>query len=432
MYRSKPQSTKPKKQLAVTAPATPASTSILNLEVLASHKNLPAVPNEQAYYVLLTPLPSDKLDSSRLPLNLCLLVDRSTSMRGERIHQVKQAINQIIDKLQTEDTLSLVTFSDRAEVVLSGQRDFDSARVRSIVSTITPSGGTEILPGLEASLEEINRHKNEASINHLILLTDGHTYGDEAKCLEKAEWAGQNNMQFSTIGLGYDWNEDFLDQLATLSGGTSLYIDRAENIGTIFDETVRNLEAAIARQMTLKLDLNNKVYLHEAHQITPQISRIDVKDNTAVLGLLSADQEKSILLEFRVKRLSAGEHRLMRLTVEADVPHQKKGRTWEWTDIAVQIVETPELNMSVPTPIKVSLKKLAVFKMQAQVNDDLKAGDVTRATQRLQIMATRLLDLGEPVLAQAALQEAKQLTYTGMLSPEGSKKIHYGTRKLSI
>jgi secreted protein with Ig-like and vWFA domain len=51
------------------------------------------------------------------PLNLSIVIDRSTSMNGPRLDQVKQAAHRIIDSLGPDDILSLVSFSDRAEVV---------------------------------------------------------------------------------------------------------------------------------------------------------------------------------------------------------------------------------------------------------------------------------------------------------------------------
>lgn len=408
------------------------TSSVIALETLTSHQTLRSIPHEQAYYVLVNPQPTPEMASTRLPLNLCLLVDRSTSMRGERIRQVKRAINHIVDKLEPNDTISLVTFSDRPQVLLPSQNVSDVAMIRSIVSAIQPSGSTEILPGLEASLEEIKRNRSEASINHLILLTDGHTYGDEAACLEQAKWAGNNQIHFSAIGLGHDWNEDFLDEIASLSGGTAIYIDQPNKVEHIFDETVKNLETAVARELTMLLEINPKVQLHEAYQILPHIKPLIVEGSKASLGLLSADQMKSVLLEFRVQRLPPGHQQMMRVTVEADIPHQKMGRSWEWVDITADITESPELNPSVPSPVRIALKKLSVFKMQTQIDDDLRSGDVKRATQRLQIMATRLFDLGEKQLAQTAMQEAKQLAQTGVLSSAGSKRIRYGTRRLSI
>jgi len=76
--------------------------------------------------------------------------------------------------------------------------------------------------------------------------------------------------------------------------------------------------------------------------------------------------------------------------------------------------------------------KLAIFKMQEKTMDDLERGQVEQASQRLETMATRLLNIGELELAKAALLEAGRLSRTGHLSPEGRKKIRYGTRSLSL
>jgi hypothetical protein len=47
-------------------------------------------------------------------------------------------------------------------------------------------------------------------------------------------------------------------------------------------------------------------------------------------------------------------------------------------------------------------------------------------------VATRLLELGELELANAARLEAGRLARSGTLSPAGRKKLKYGTRSLTI
>jgi len=406
--------------------------SALSLRALVSHPILQHLSHDQAYYVRLDITPDQGLPTSRLPLNLCLVVDRSTSMQGRRIQQIKEAIRQIIDKLQPQDALSLVTFSDRAEVLIEGQQNIDKTRAKSMISTIQPAGGTEILPALEAGLKEIARQRSQNSVNHLILLTDGQTYGDESDCIDKARWAGSQGIQFSTIGIGSDWNENLLDKMASLSGGISIYIDSPEKIRTVFDETMQNLETVVARNLTMKLNLNPNVRLHEVFQISPQISRLSTRNDKTTLGALSLGQQQSLLLEFRVKGLAVGEHRVMRVTVEGDIPSQAKHRPWEWVEISVKVSESPLLNVEIPPPVTDALSKLAMFKMQEKVSNDIEVGQLERATQRLKLLATQLLDIGETNLAHAAMLEAGQLTRTRALSPEGRKTIHYGTRSLSL
>jgi Ca-activated chloride channel family protein len=406
--------------------------SALSLRAIASHKTLLAIPEEQAYYVLLNVTPASDLPTSRLPLNLCLLLDRSTSMQGMRLQQVKEATRQIIDKLQPDDALSLVVFSDRAEVLLPSQHNIDKAMAKSIASTIQPSGGTEMLQGLLAGLKELERNRSDTSVNHLILLTDGQTYGDEQGCLEEAEAAGLRQISLSTMGIGSDWNEDLLDQMAALSGGISTYIDSPRKVVDIFKDTVRSLGLVVARELAMTVNPRSGVRLHEAFQIAPHIRRLEARGETMVLGPLGTDQGKALLMEFRAQGLTVNEQRLMRITVEGDVPGQANRRSWEWVELTAKISETPDPDADIPPPIVTALGKLAIFKMQEKAMADLEAGEISAATQRLETMATRLLNLGETDLARAALLEAGRLARTGDLSAEGRKKIRYGTRALSI
>ncbi len=400
---------------------------------MLSHPTMKASPNEQACYVMLEISPSKDLPTSRLPLNLCLVLDKSTSMQGVRLQQVKEATRQIIDFLEPEDTLSLVVFSDKAEVLLPGQKNVDKALAKSVASTIQPSGGTEMLQGLLAGLQEIQTNRSDMSVNHIILLTDGRTYGDDEECLKQAEWAGLNQISLSTMGIGADWNEDLLEKMADVSGGSSTYINTPRRIVESFKATVRELSTIVAREVSLAVDLGENVLLHEAFQIAPHIRRLEVNDdNMIALGPLGTNNRKIIVLELRVSRTEPGTKQLLRLNVMGDVPTQTRLQSNNWTDITVNVTDDPETEVVIPPVIITALGKLAIFKMQEKAMQDMASGNIIAATQRLETMATRLLNLGETELARAALLEAGRLARTGSLSSEGRKKIRYGTRSLSI
>ncbi len=407
--------------------------SSLSLRSMISHKYLLTDIEEQAFYALVDITPAVDLPISRLPLNLCLVLDRSTSMQGMRLQQVKEGTRQIIDRLNDDDALSLVIFGDRAEVILPSQRNVDKAMAKSIASTIQPSGGTEMLQGLKAGLQELEKFRTEESVNHLILLTDGQTYGDESGCIEKADWAGRNQISLTTMGIGSDWNENLLDHMASLSGGTSVYIDSPRKVVEVFKSTIRSLSAVVARELSMSFSTATGVNLKDAFQVTPHIRRLDLRANKAVLGPLGTGNDKTILMEFRVaQETKPGKKRLLRLTIDGDVPGQSNRRNWEWVEFFAEFVPSLEEPIEIPPTIVTALGKLAIFKMQEKAMADLESGRVSTATQRLETMATRLLNLGETDLARAALLEAGRLARTGDLSTEGRKKIRYGTRSLSI
>ena len=99
----------------------------IQLRVSYSRPSLLRQTTPQLIYVLLEALvdPSSTVMDSP-PLNLCLVIDRSTSMKGSRLDMVKTTARRLIHQLRQEDNLSIVAFSDRAEVILPASRGFDS------------------------------------------------------------------------------------------------------------------------------------------------------------------------------------------------------------------------------------------------------------------------------------------------------------------
>jgi Ca-activated chloride channel family protein len=79
-----------------------------------------------------------------------------------------------------------------------------------------------------------------------------------------------------------------------------------------------------------------------------------------------------------------------------------------------------------------AMSKLSLYRMQEQARQDLANGEVEKATQRLQNLATQLLVSGEPGLAQTVLLEVKGIQNGRGLSEEAEKQIKYGTRALLL
>src|ERR687884_71029 len=89
---------------------------------------------QQLLYILLEATPEGMATQlPKLPLNLCLVIDRSSSMRGDRLTQVKEAAGRIIDQLGQDDYFSLVVFNDRADAVVPAQRVTNKADLKRTV-----------------------------------------------------------------------------------------------------------------------------------------------------------------------------------------------------------------------------------------------------------------------------------------------------------
>ena len=407
--------------------------SLFSLDLQASRETLPVMPEEQILYVLFEIKAAKAISKAhRLPLNLCLVVDRSTSMQGPRLDQVKAASQQLIDSLSESDSLAIVAFSDRAEVMWPNQSVGDAIRAKARVSAIQASGGTEILQGLKLGLDELEKHRRSQSVNHLILLTDGQTYGDEEKCLALALEAKQRNVGISAMGIGEDWNDQLLDAIASRSGGASHYIASVSDVQAVMKERLHGLTALFGDELRLYLRFAEGAHLRGAFRLTPYIQRIETDDESMLIGSLQADSAASGLLEMIVGEQKAGKQRVVQIELVGNVPALERKGERVRADVVLTFSPGAPPQQAVPPSLLNALAKVTIFQMQESAWQSLEKGDVAAATQRLETMATRLLDLGEHQLARAALLEAGRLARSGHLSPGGQKTIKYGTRSLLL
>ncbi len=369
---------------------------------------------------------------TRQSLNVCLVLDRSTSMQGSRLEQTKASAQRMIDSLTAEDSLGIVTFSDKAEVVWASQPVADPIKAKAKVSAIQASGGTEIFQGLTAGLGEIEKHRSRYSVNHLILLTDGQTYGDEERCLKAAEEAAKRRIGISAMGIGEDWNDALLDSLASRSGGVSQYIASTGEIQHFLRERLQGLSSVYADNVQLIFHPAADTRLKSAFKLSPYIERLPVENETLPLGPLQSDTPMSGIIELVVGAHAAGVHRLAQMELVGNIPSRQMDETRLRQDIQFTFDANVNPNTPAPAHILGALAKITIFQMQEGALKALESGDVAGATHRLETMATRLLDMGEHQLARAALLEAGRLARSGNLSPAGRKAIKYGTRSLIL
>lgn len=399
-----------------------------------SRTTLPVLPDEQVLYILFDIAAGQGSPTiSRSSLNVCLVLDRSTSMQGSRLDQTKISAQRMIDALTSEDTLGIVTFSDTAEVVWPSQPLADPIKAKARVSAIQASGGTEILQGLNAGLLELDKHRQTSPINHLILLTDGQTYGDEDKCLAAAVEAQHRRIGVSAMGIGEDWNDTLLDALASHSGGVSQYIASTSEIQHFLRERIQGLGAVYGDNLRLTLKLvDGGVRIGNAFKLSPYIQRMELDGESLVLGPLQSDAPISGMLELVVGPRAAGAHRLAQVELTGDVPARQLENAALRQDLNFSFDPHANPNTPVPPNVLSALAKITIFQMQEGAWQALEKGDVVNATHRLETLATRLLDMGEHQLARAALLEAGRLARSGNLSPAGRKAIKYGTRSLLL
>jgi Ca-activated chloride channel family protein len=346
------------------------------------------------------------------------------------MHNVKVAISDLIEALNPEDRLALVTFSDRAEVIADLHHADDQRVFRSALSSMAAEGGTEIYQGLEAGIGILERNLNAGAVNHVLLFTDGRTYGDEDLALSAVRRAAASGIGISAFGIGEDWNDMFLDDLASAGGGTSQYINAPSKVKRVLTSEIVDLANLALRNAKLKTNTAPYVRLNAAYRATPHMEILPA-DRTGMIkiGGITSGETSVIVLEFAVHQTETGEHRLARLELTAEsMVAQEPVRVLQ--DLDVTFTYTLR-DRDVPPRILNTLARLSAFRLQEQAWRALESGDSAQATQYLQSAATRLFDLGYRELGNAAMLEVNRLTRGNDPSVKGRKKLRYGTRTLS-
>ncbi|HWQ84200.1 MAG TPA: VWA domain-containing protein, partial [Anaerolineales bacterium] len=364
----------------LTSRSTESTTNQVRLQIQYSRTQLSTLGEPQLIYVLLQA--STLGNESRYispPLNVCLVLDRSTSMQGERMDTVKATAIGLVRQLRPEDVLSVVAFSDRADVIVPAVRRLDRADAETKIRMLRTAGGTEIFHGLESAFYEVQRNLSSKRINQIILITDGQTFGDEFECLRIADLAAARGIRINVLGIGSNWNDNFLDDLAMRTGGRAIYISRAQDLNDFLKEMFTDMSDVVGDQISLALDLPSGVTLSYAYRLQPDASALPLA-NSLKLGNLLRESRLVVLLEFTVEPLlrRAYQYEFGRgmFSMQIHSPEQ--------ITLTLPIQLTRPVNKlnpdEVPPPEFIqALAYISLYRMQENVHTEISAGNIEAA-----------------------------------------------------
>jgi Ca-activated chloride channel family protein len=402
---------------------------LFTVDIQSSRVVIPSVDVPQLVYLLIDIRPPQDRDLTSLPLNLCIVIDRSSSMRGDRLDHVRAATSAVLEKLSSDDVVSIVTFSDSAEVVFPVQHVSSKAEVLSVLNSINAAGGTEMLSGLRYGFNQMERVPLETHNNHLLLLTDGHTYGDENACIDLVHSAADKGIDLSAFGIGSEWNDRFLDSLVSYSGGQSVFVESPEKVISSMQRRFEGIGRIYAQNVRLVADFPNEITLKSAFKMTPFSQSLSQKDIFINFGAVEGRRTLSVIFEFLLDPQPAGATVSIPLLLLADIPSQLiRDRELKLRYDLEVVAEEPELNP--PQELINAVQAMNFHRMNEIAWQEIQDGDIQKATIRLQTLATRLLEAGHAGMAQRVFSEAERVMTWGSMSGEGRKALKYGTRAL--
>ncbi|MHC5054963.1 MAG: VWA domain-containing protein [Planctomycetota bacterium] len=168
----------------------------------------------------------------RASVALALVLDRSGSMRGQKVEICKSAAISTAELLTSKDYLGVVAFDSAPTWIVPMTRLTSRSRVAGQISTINSGGGTCIYPAMATAREALAGVS--AKVKHMIVLTDGQTSGSGYETLSAQ--LHSEGVTVSTVGIGSGAAVPLLQAIAAAGGGKFYFTNDPTTIPRIFTQ----------------------------------------------------------------------------------------------------------------------------------------------------------------------------------------------------
>lgn len=321
---------------------TPTTTQAkIHIERMMYRSSVAIAGETAASYALVKLIPSG--GGAPVGLNLALVLDVSGSMYEEdgtgvsRLKRVQQAARHAIDRLRPDDTLAIVAFAHNSQVVLPAISLSEKAKVEEVIDRIdmfdVDPGGTAMDEGIRKGIQEVEKGASAGKLSQLVVLTDGETSGEQA-CRELAKEAAAKKVRFNVIGVGTEWNQGLIKDLAKLAEGDWGYIDvnDANAAERVFVKEFESLAAAGFLDVEMHLRAMKDIKFKRVRMVVPEIKELATIDKddrhvVAPLGTLERDKATRYVLDLSLPKRPDGKFRIADIEITFDPGNGKREST---------------------------------------------------------------------------------------------------------
>lgn len=446
---------------------------MLNLTFKPHRTSLQAGTAEaQKIFVMLKLIPRTEIAQNRPPLAFALVIDTSGSMREfadqqqaqeeikrqglqlqghpqaadarnyqvfnlplpTKLDQAIEAAHALIDddRLVPEDQVTVIHFDDDARTLLPLTPLSNKASLyQSLESLRNYSGGTQMAKGMRCAQQELRRLSPQVA-KRVLLLTDGQTF-DEPECRLLAGQLAEGNTPIIALGVGIEYNEDLLRDLAEISQGRPYHLQSMAQLRDILDdevgssvrEVVTDLQATVATVRGVTLDALTRVY--------PSLAEVNLTGQPYRLGNIAAGDYTVFILEFTASGLARppSRVRIAQVGLAGYAPGLGRREEFPLQELFVAFT-TDEMAIAAVDP------EVLGYVQQKNVDRMLQEAvrqatiDAGRARQTLQAAVGMTQRLGNSALTQMLNDALDELNRTGTISAGTRKTLALGGRTKTV
>ncbi|MDR1669674.1 MAG: VWA domain-containing protein [Oscillospiraceae bacterium] len=254
------------------------------------------------------------IDKSELPRsNLTFLIDTSGSMDSyDKLPLLKEAFRLLIDTLDEDDRVSIVTYAGSSAVILDGVSGADKQTILGAINNLRAQGSTAGANGILTAYALAEKNMIEDGNNRVILATDGDFNVGMSSTGDLAELVGEkrgNGVYMSILGFGTgNIRDDIMETLSREGNGNYSYIyDLAGAKKVLVEELAANL-FTVADDVKAQIEFNPqnvKSYRLIGYE-NRGLSNEDFTDDTKDAGEIGAGTDVVMLFELELNSSAGG------------------------------------------------------------------------------------------------------------------------------
>ncbi|MCC6678781.1 MAG: VWA domain-containing protein [Phycisphaerales bacterium] len=309
-----------------------------------------AGPGGGGYFLVLAALPPDTKakEAPSIKREVTLVIDRSGSMRGEKIEQARAAALQVVEGLNDGEFFNIVDYSDQVASFAPKPvvKNADSIRqARAYISALQAVGGTNLH---DALMEALRPAPCEGCLPLVLFLTDGlPTVGQtrEIDIRENAAKVNTHNRRIFSFGVGYDVNAPLLTALSTGSRGAPTFVLPSEDVEVKVGQVFRRLAGPVLASPALT-EFSDQPGLQQrlTRELYPsQLPDVFEGDQIIVLGQYTGDGPRRLRLTGTTGRGQEQAYDIKFDASQASIRNAFVPRLWATRKIAFLIDEIRKL-----------------------------------------------------------------------------------------
>jgi Ca-activated chloride channel family protein len=193
--------------------------------------------------------------------NLVFLVDVSGSMNApDKLPLLKNALRLLVEALQPQDSVAIVTYAGRAGTVLEPTAGTEKHKILRAIEQLGAGGSTAGGEGIRQAYALARAQFYPAAVNRVILATDGDfnvgiTDQGELKGFVERERA--SGISLSVLGFGQgNYNDALMQALAQNGNGNAAYIDTLNEARKVLVEEAGGTLFTIAKDVKIQVEFN--------------------------------------------------------------------------------------------------------------------------------------------------------------------------------